>query len=252
MFGGKILRNCRMELHCIFPALSSGDRGRELGWRAQGRRFWPGGQAAAGVAKSWTFPARTFVQVLLPKLRTLIPSRSRREGDDFSFRPDLKEKQGFIPLSPWERVPEGRVRVVRPAQQNKPARGTCVKARSSPSFHQPRLRLTRETLSLERSGPKGGGRKPALRAGCALRRIDPETARRTRSAAPSSASCRIQTAAATRICWRFRARTPGSRGFEAGAARRLVKKARSGGQSCNVYRTHRRGTHCAIAHAQGP
>ena len=44
------------------------------------------------------------------------------EGDDFSFRPDLKEKQGFIPLSPWERVPEGRVRVARPAQQNTPAR----------------------------------------------------------------------------------------------------------------------------------
>ena len=35
------------------------------------------------------------------------------EGDDFSFSPDLKEKQGFILLSPWERVPEGRVRVAR-------------------------------------------------------------------------------------------------------------------------------------------
>ena len=58
------------------------------------------------------------------------------EVDDFCFSPGLEEKQGLIRLSPWERVPEGRVRVARPAQQNKPAR-TRVKARSSPSFHQP-------------------------------------------------------------------------------------------------------------------
>ena len=62
------------------------------------------------------------------------------EGDDFSFSPDLKEKQRFIPLSPGERVPEGRVRVARPAQQNTPARDlreSPIKPEFSPAHPGP-------------------------------------------------------------------------------------------------------------------